>query len=381
MTMNNDRGDWQKMVAVVFFSASVIGLPVLGSSIVASAASLNPIPVAMFSGALPSWAGSGSTLSVYQWPNLSGAVVGQPMNLVQVASVPVSGAQYSVALPSGIDNNYQFVVKDGTNTGTVTVSGAPTSVGGPSTAAAGTSAATINVPPLYIPPSTTSVTSDATPTPMLTVYPPNCYATLNSTVGTEDVQVGEAHTLSTTHGSFSYGGSTTSTVGIGISSSGAWGSFRSEGNYGQTTGWTTSLTIPSSTHEKVAAQFYDGKFALYCNVSGYPGDLYMGIAEIPYQYTGTLVGDGTAGTNPSGSCPHPPSIVLTTTNSQTASYGSSRSYGAQVSLLGFSFGETTSFDSSTSMQWWANAGTGSTGLCGPGQTYPVGQPVVYNSAL
>lgn len=352
--------------------------PTSGSPIASGAPSQSD---ATFSGTLPAWAGQGSTLDVYQWPNLSGAVIGQPIQLPMVTSVPVTGSQFNLSLPGGSDNNYQFVLQNGTYTGTSTVttgggaSQGSVGFGGPeSHLAINSPASIIRVPPFYV---TTGRVSNTARSANLTVSLPDCTATLISNIGTEPIIVGEAHTLSTTSGTFSFGGTSTSTVGIGISGSGAYGSFSSEGNYSQTTGWTTGLVVPSGTHEKVAANFTDGKFNLYCGALNY----YMGIVEIPYQFTGTLIGDGSAGTNPSGTCPSPSGITLSTSNPQTAYFGSSVSYGSQVSLLGFGFSENTSWTSTSQMAWVSNPGTGPTGLCGPGQTYPVGQPVIYNSAL
>lgn len=336
---------------------------------------------ATFSGALPTWVGQGSTLDVYQWPNLSGAVIGQPNQLTLVTSMTVSGTQFNVALPNASDSNYQFVLQSGSTMGTTTATTGggnnqgPVGVGGiQSHVVAKSPAPVIHVPAFYV---TTGNVSNASRSPKTTINMGVCWATLISNVGTENVVVGEAHTLSTTSGTFYYGGSTTSTVGIGISGSGAYGSFSSEGNYSQTTSWTTSLAILSGTHEKVAAQFTDGKFNFYCGALGY----YMGIVEIPYQFLDNLVSGGSAATNPSGTCPVPPGAPLTTSVGQTAHYGSSVTYGSQVSLLGFGYSESTSWTTDSSMTWVAKPGTGETGLCGPGQSRPNGQPIVYNSAL
>ncbi len=361
----------------------------------ASASSLDNVPTvggpngsvvslpgdATFSGTLPTWAGQGSTLDVYQWPDLSGAVIGQPNSLNLVASMTVTGTQFNVALPNASDSNYQFVLQSGSTVGTTTATTGggnnegTVGVGGiQSRVVADSPASMIHVPAFYV---ASGIVPKTLRSPRTTINMGVCWATLISNVGPENVVVGEAHTLSTTSGTFAYGGSTTSTVGIGISSSGAAGSFSSEGNYSQTTGWTTTLHIPSSTHEKIAAQFTDGKFNFYCGALGY----FMGIVEIPYHFLDNLVFAGPAATNPSGTCPVPPGAPLTTSVGQIADFGSSVTYGSQVSLLGFGFSESTSWTIDSSMTWVANPGTGETGVCGPGQTWPNGQPIVYNSAL
>jgi hypothetical protein len=385
----------RKLLGFCFMLVSGLGIAPLAGSATDGAGSQGIISTAGqgdFAGTLPSWASQGAELIVYSWPNLTGSQVGQTFQIPQVINQQVSGAHFSVPLALSTDTNYQFVIQTSSETATVMVSGS----GGSSTVTPGPVGLSaherrqknlplVQLPPFYIVSNGNSLASLPTGSstsqngsdlrPNLTIYPNGCTATETSYIGTELVNVGEAHTATTVTGTFTYGSDSSSSIGIGISPSGTYGSFSSGGTYSQLSGSTSPIAISAGQHVKIAGQFYDGKFAEYCGPKGE----FMGILEIPYQFDGLLYSHGSASTNPWGSCPSPPAMIVQVGHSQTIYFGSSVTYSSQVSLMGFTFSESSTWGSVTSMHWDANSGSGTTYLCGPYQSNPNGASIVYDS--
>ena len=341
-----------------------------------------PLSTLTFVGAVPSWASAGATLSVYSWPSLSGAQVGQTFDLPLAGQESVNGANFLITLPQGPGINYQFVISNGTQTVSTLTPGdarlpiaASVPIGNPSM-----------IPSLVVQgsrrlPAWTSISMSKSRESSHNVtsrYTLNgCQLVDQQYLGEETIKVGEAHTASTTTGTFVYGSDTADAIGVGISASGTYGTYSSAGTYSEQAGLTGSTPVAAGQHVEVGAKFYDANFAEYCGPKGE----FMGIVEVPYQFYGPVDTLGSAGTNPSGSCPVPPSAELDPGHTVSFSFGSTVTNGYQLSIMGFNFNESSTWGTSTSMSWTASPSAPVTGLCGPGQTFPSGQSVIYNSAL
>ena len=373
------------LVTVVVCS-SVLIAPVAASAAVGNRASGTSSagsigvggPVTTLQGSIPSWASSGATVSILQLPNLKNASVGVAIPVPTVGDEQVSGAAYSVSVPTSAGTNYELVISNGSQNATVFasgVSGVVATSSGTTSPASGASTTTIQVA-AFGEPTAASVLAGRSAhvaRPNLS-YIDGCAILEETDEGSKNMVIGEAHTASDVTGEFTFGQTASSGFSVGGSSSNDNGSFSADGSYSVSSGFGEGTPIAAASHVTVMATFEVGDFWLDCTY-------FFTYALIPYKWTGGLGAGaaGSAGTNPNGTCPPSTSKELQPGNEAMADFGSSRSFDTGISVLGWGFSVSQSWGSDTSMTWYAGSNADTTYLCGPGPSAPQGEPVIYDS--
>jgi hypothetical protein len=205
-----------------------------------------------------------------------------------------------------------------------------------------------------------------------------CTATLEKVVGYETQRLGEVHTYAGVTGTYTYGDDSSSSVTIGYSPTGAFGSFSASGTYETTGSISGSLTVPSNSHNYVTAEWSEGLFLQQCNFPKYSTSSYYDIAYKMQPDTFAL-GD-VAPSNPAGGCPAGSIMLIAGGRPISVGLGSSVSYGWSVDLLGATFGEQTQYGYSAQMAYVPSP-TELTYLCTADGGSPGGEAVIYNSLL
>ena len=351
-----------------------------------------------FQGEVPAWASSGAIVNVLQWPNLANATVGSSIPVPTVASTAVTGSNFSVSEPSDAFSNFEVIISNGQQDASVFVSNLASAASATNTTQTiGTSSNVVNVPAFGAPAAAmseppsgtagqTSSQSAAESTSLNSSriephtysggYINGCAVLSEWDLGTKYSVVGEAHTADNVTGSFTYGNNASSGFSVGASVSGQSGSFTSGGTYTYQSSFSETTPILAGSHVTVLAEFVYGEFDVDCSA------VWMGDDIIPYLWTGGLKAGvaNSGGTNPWGTCPPATSKILQPGNSASATWGGSDSSNTGISFLGFSFGVNQSWGTDTSMSWHASSSAATTYLCGPGQTEPGGEPIIYDSA-
>ncbi len=393
----------------VVFGAMLTSGTALASDSTGSPASSTSFPTQIIlTGAVPSFAAASGTIAVYAEPNMSSGVIGQSFQLTLAATATVSGQTF--ALP--ISNSSTLTSIAASNPGAVvntiiaitngisqTEQALPISLNQTSVSVSPNvnilkSRVSSDIPTLVVPnfPSPRHILTSVSKSllrggagahaikPHLTIQ--GCSAVVYSTQNNQLTTVGQAHTasLSTkTTGVFTYQTGEENTFSVGASASGAIGSFSTDGTFSMFSSVSTGINIPGATSSWVQFPFdYDtyellGKFCLL--------GIYEPYVVQPYAYQNTPTLKSGAPTNPAGKCPNGvgavtvnPGVGTTTTN-----FGSTDIFNSVANVFGYSFGGSTSYTTSTTMVWTALSGGATTYLCGPGETNPNGQAIVYDS--
>jgi hypothetical protein len=326
-----------------------------------------------YSGTLPSWAQQGASLNIYQISNLNSLSIGGADSFTSISSNQVSGQTFEIALPS--PGNFQFVLQSGSTAAEMFAS---TSEAVQFQGLAKDERRT----PLngrWVKTSIRSLKYGKTTT--ITATPPGpttCVATLLSTTEAMS-KIGEAHTEAKVSATFAYGTTNASEFTLGLSATGASGTFQASGTYTIEGGTTLSYPVPPSAHEYLTAGFYVGLYREDCPAVKGVITTYL---TTPYGLTGKTgdLGQFSAPTNPLGYCPTPPGQYLTPGKSLGESYGSSFSVSEAFSLFGFNFGVTQHWGTNAVITYYAGVNSSTTYLCGPGGGSPSASPIVYNSA-
>jgi hypothetical protein len=338
---------------------------------------------ATFQGSLPSWASStaaGAQLSVYQWPDLTGALQGDTFQLPLVTTQNVSGPNYSIALPSAPGIHYQFVLETNQNAGVVNVDGA--SPGGPPLSLSQSRVLTNGVSslrdlsvPSFKTESLPRIQSHTGPTSIN-----GCAATLYNFEGPYGQLISQVHTSAYASASFTYTNDSSDAVTAGISFS-AWNS-----GYSASGTWTTSgssgssIPVPSSQSDYVFGNYNWGVFHLRC---GNVRPIYEW-ANIAYEYVGGLSLASGAPTNPLGYCPVAYAVTLGHGSGQNTNFSvlssTSHTWNNGLSIFGVGISQALSYGSTRGIAYTANA-TGVSYLCGINGGDPSGSPIVYNSTV
>ena len=324
-----------------------------------------------YTGTLPLWAQMGASLDIYQISNLSLLSPGNTDSFSYIETEQVSGPTFQVSLNA--NGNFQFVLQSGSNSaemftstnGEATLQGLETSK---------------NLAKIRSPWVNTLNRSLKYPKTTTTVPPPGpatCVATLLSTTETMS-KVGEAHTAANVSATFSYGTTNSTEFTLGLSLTGANGTFSASGTYTIEGGSTVFMAVPPSAHEFITVGFYVGYYREDCPAVRGVIKTYL---TTPYALTGKTgdLGQTSAPTNPLGYCPTPPSEYLMPGKSLGISYGSAFSASAAFSLFGFTFGITQHWGTDATITYYSGVNSTVSYLCGPGGGIPAGSPVVYDS--
>ena len=340
-----------------------------------------PVP-SNFQGALPSWAAGGATMFVLAWPDLSQLTRGETAPFTVIQSQPVAGSSFSISVGNGASTNLQLLVSDGIHAAAINEGYGGDNSGQTLTDVTPNLRKTAHIQSRVIQTGAWSSMPIKTgdpmggPAPKLTITLNGCSATLVNFEGYETQNIGEVHTYSGVTATYSYGVSSTNSVTIGFSSSGANGSFGADGTYNSGGGQSGNVSVPSGTHDHVTAQWSEGKFYQSCIVGR---TAIVGYYDVAYNFQPDSLKLGSSvATNPLGYCPYGTTSLPAGGGIVTESYGSSTSYSWQIDLLGATLGEQTIYSSDTQIAYKPSASQ-TTALCGPGGSPPGGQAIIYNS--
>ena len=365
---------------------------------VSASSAVTPSIIASLTGPLPTFAAGSGTALVIGIPDLSGMSTGSSVQMVPLASEPVSGASFSISISmspivqswlSGLTSpvaNVMVIIQSATSMSAETVviplgsaTSAPTSTTSP-TSSGSTQVPVVTTsafpsPWAYSPASSGAPSTSALrhaqalaglPRPTGSVSPNynygGCPAYLLSDAE-ESTQIGELHTANVTGmtARYYYENYADSTITTGFSSS------NSNFQAGGTVSVTNSIGTNASTAEAAGQHNFIGSHLMYGDFlvsSAYCGSFY---AVMSYDAIGDVYQNSQAPENPWGSCAADPYSGVATVSANGGTYGThsqtAEEYSAIASAFGFTFGGSTGYSSSIDIEWHNN-GTVATYVCG-----------------